>query len=246
MAKPFEYTTPETRTCKQCGESKPLSEFNHENRKRSVGAPHLWHDKKCRDCRSKQLSAPRYNLPTPPEKTCVKCERTFPTMEGFPPYQKHPNGHIYYRSHCNECWTLYRAIYHGKYRAANRDKLNRMERASYEKHKENIKKSAKRYYEKLRNQVFEHYGNRCSCCGETESVFLTIDHVNDDGSQHRKQRGMGTILYRWVIANGFPDTVRILCYNCNAGRFRNGGICPHDIKQATNTGYVGVVLSFAT
>ena len=25
-----------------------------------------------------------------------------------------------------------------------------------------------------------------------------------------------------------PDTIQILCFNCNCGRARNGGICPHE------------------
>lgn len=48
---------------------------------------------------------------------------------------------------------------------------------------------AKRSKEKLKNEVFEIYGNKCSCCGETERLFLTIDHVNGGGNAHRRKVG---------------------------------------------------------
>lgn len=73
----------------------------------------------------------------------------------------------------------------------------------------------------LRREVFEHYGNKCECCGETNDGFLTIDHI--DGNIEREK--CGTSLYSRLRREGYPDNVRILCWNCNCGR-RNG-ICPH-------------------
>lgn len=84
----------------------------------------------------------------------------------------------------------------------------------------------------LKTKVFAAYGARCTCCGETEPQFLTLDHVNGGGNQHRKEIGKGTPcssdqMMRWVVDNNFPDTMQILCYNCNCGRHRGGGTCPH-------------------
>lgn len=78
-----------------------------------------------------------------------------------------------------------------------------------------------------RSLVVAHYGGKCKCCGEEEPLFLAIDHKNDDGSNHRKEIGRGLPMYRWIIDNGFPDTLQLLCHNCNYGRYANGGICPH-------------------
>lgn len=83
----------------------------------------------------------------------------------------------------------------------------------------------------LREQVFAAYGGyKCSCCGETEPMFLSIDHVNNDGAEMRKNgvhsRG-GSPFYQWLRKNGFPDGFQVLCMNCNVGKHRNGGICPH-------------------
>ena len=83
----------------------------------------------------------------------------------------------------------------------------------------------------IHRAVYQHYGNRCECCGETERVFLTIDHIDGNGAQHRRETGKMDIAY-WLYMNGMPEGFRILCYNCNAGRYRNGGTCPHEAKRA--------------
>lgn len=87
----------------------------------------------------------------------------------------------------------------------------------------------------LRAEVFAAYGgNRCACCGETEPMFLTIDHVENDGAKMRREgvhsRG-GTQFYQWLRKNGFPPGFQVLCMNCNLGKHRNGGICPHQSSK---------------
>lgn len=82
---------------------------------------------------------------------------------------------------------------------------------------------------------FAHYGNICECCAETEEMFLSIDHVNNDGAEHRKNEVKGNDIYAWLIKNNFPDGFRLLCHNCNMGRHRNGGICPHQEGSSTIT-----------
>ena len=94
---------------------------------------------------------------------------------------------------------------------------------------------------KLKRQVMDAYGGACSCCGETELVFLTIDHMNDDGAEHRRQlaaeRGgswgqAGAPTYRWLRDNGFPEGFQVMCANCNCGKQWNGGVCPHQEMAA--------------
>lgn len=80
---------------------------------------------------------------------------------------------------------------------------------------------------KLRSEVYDHYGAYCACCGEKEQKFLTVDHVNGNGKEHRKTAGgvLGTL--HDIRRRGFPPEFQILCFNCNQGRQLNGGICPH-------------------
>jgi hypothetical protein len=76
---------------------------------------------------------------------------------------------------------------------------------------------------KLRSIVFDHYGWECKCCGETTERFLTIDHINGGGYQHRRE--IKNALYRWLIQNSFPSEFQTLCMNCNFAKGR--GECPH-------------------
>lgn len=85
----------------------------------------------------------------------------------------------------------------------------------------------------LRDAVYGHYGGyRCSCCSETEPLFLTIDHIDSKGNVHRRETGCGSgsTFYRWLIKNDFPEGFQVLCFNCNVGKHRNGGVCPHQSK----------------
>ena len=83
----------------------------------------------------------------------------------------------------------------------------------------------------LREQVFAAYGGQvCSCCGETEPMFLSIDHVDNDGAEMRRNRAYGrsgTAFYQWLRKKGFPPGFQVLCFNCNLGKHRSGGVCPH-------------------
>jgi hypothetical protein len=81
--------------------------------------------------------------------------------------------------------------------------------------------------EQVKTICFNHYGRICRCCGlESESmIFLTLDHINNDGNEHRKMNRSN--FYRWVIKNNFPDNLETSCWNCNIAKHINGGICPH-------------------
>jgi hypothetical protein len=78
--------------------------------------------------------------------------------------------------------------------------------------------------ESRKQAVFDYYGRVCNCCGEDFELFLQIDHVNNDGYEHRKE--IGPDIYRWLVANGFPDEgFQVLCANCNFAK-KYTGHCP--------------------
>lgn len=79
-----------------------------------------------------------------------------------------------------------------------------------------------------RAKVLMAYGSRCVCCGESEPMFLTIDHINNDGATHRRELGIrsGDKFYAWIIKNNFPSNLQILCFNCNCAKGVYGK-CPH-------------------
>lgn len=79
-------------------------------------------------------------------------------------------------------------------------------------------------------EALSHYGGLCCvCCGVTEVSMLTLDHINDDGKEHREITGLGSNFYRYLKRNGYPQTpeLRVLCFNCNQSRRINGGTCAH-------------------
>lgn len=104
-----------------------------------------------------------------------------------------------------------------------------------EKCAETRRRVSKNYYARARRDAFATYGGmECSCCGETEEMFLSIDHVNSDGAEHRRaiaNQGGSNNFYVWLKRNNYPKGFQVLCMNCNHGRHRNGGACPHKEKK---------------
>lgn len=92
---------------------------------------------------------------------------------------------------------------------------------------------------RIKEATFAAYGgNVCACCGETEAKFLTLDHIDNKGSEFRKavykgnKKGntAGYHTYYWLARNGFPSGYQVLCMNCNYGKRMNNGVCPHKTK----------------
>jgi hypothetical protein len=121
------------------------------------------------------------------------------------------------------------------------------QRRHYEKHKgriiERVGKWAKENPEnrkrinvtwrwRIRLKMIEAYGGKCACCGETEPAFLTIDHMDNDGYERRRDgEQSGAAFYTWLRDQGWPkDGYQLLCMNCNfaKGHF---GECPHAQKR---------------
>src|SRR5438309_228735 len=79
------------------------------------------------------------------------------------------------------------------------------------------------YRTRLRDEVFAQYGKSCRCCGESDTRFLTLDHIHNDGAEHRRRlmqsaplgkrgdgRGSGANFYAWLKRNGFPSGLQVL------------------------------------
>lgn len=127
------------------------------------------------------------------------------------------------RNRCEHC-TASSNLSHAR---ANREKVNYQARLAYYEGK---------------SAILHAYGNICACCGEADSRFLTLDHVNNDGAAHRRElhggkphRSSPKTLWKWARDNGFPDSLQILCWNCNLGKDRYGGTCPHKLPLRANS-----------
>lgn len=84
------------------------------------------------------------------------------------------------------------------------------------------------YRKRNKDLAFNAYGGyKCSCCKETIELFLTIDLVDNSAGGHKATTGSGQAFYLWLKKNKYPSGYRVLCFNCNCGRQRNNGVCPH-------------------
>lgn len=142
---------------------------------------------------------------------------------------------------CVDCYKAYLR----NYQAVNRERIA-LKRKDYDMRRnanplfrENERKRGRAYWAKLRHEVFMAYGGYiCNCCGETEPLFLSIDHVNNDGAKHRRQlgynsgngKGASSRTWKWLKDNNYPEGFQVLCMNCNLGKARNKGKCPHQSK----------------
>jgi 5-methylcytosine-specific restriction endonuclease McrA len=143
--------------------------------------------------------------------------------------------------------------YHKQYRRTHLAQYHVYEKKSVALHKDRIREYrrkhpeiARRSYDKLKDLVFGHYGGKCACCGESNSAFLCIDHIDGKGNEHRRANRLscGERTYQWIKGHNYPSGFQILCWNCNAAKhFR--GHCPHQDQKKEElsliTGEEGVV-----
>lgn len=92
--------------------------------------------------------------------------------------------------------------------------------------------------DRVKLEMIEAYGGVCVCCGEDlrkYPEFATLDHIGGyDGTGPRK----GNALYAWAKRNGWPNSLRLLCFNCNF-TIGHHGYCVHglvDEKQKRRAG----------
>jgi hypothetical protein len=121
----------------------------------------------------------------------------------------------------------------------NCDDIKRKER--HKRNPEALKKNSHKQYKKYKREVMNHYGTICKCCGEARLDFLTLDHINQDGADHRRMMGFGHTctgfnFYLLLRKNNWPDlSLQVLCANCNNGK-GSCGQCPHLLEREMNDG----------
>lgn len=84
----------------------------------------------------------------------------------------------------------------------------------------------------LRRKAHKKLGGHCACCGFVgNELFFEVDHIHNDGAISRRlgKRAAGAPLYRRVLSLDQPTIwYQLLCSNCNHGKNRNHGVCPHE------------------
>ena len=202
--------------CPRCVESRPIRSF-------------YAHISECRSCYRTVFRGL--------ERRCSKCKQTKNAERDFYRLKAKRKPH----SWCKEC---YRKASNDKYRT---DPVKRQSHLDYrvKYHAKNRSKIiAQDRNQRLRRkaEVLTHYGNgvlACVCCGIDTLDFLTLDHVDANGADHRKDlkgehggKATGWFIYRWLMDNNYPEGYQTLCYNCNVGKHRTKlNKCPHQIER---------------
>lgn len=214
------------KVCPKCGHGKSLQDdFTRDSS--SPDGRSCW----CKTCTRAACTArykadpEKYKRKFVPTSNLRVCNRPGCTNI-LPPNRKSPK--------CREC--------HGKAtRASNEKNLA---------YPANVRARAKRYYwedpgkhrgrakqdrAKLRRELIQAYGGKCTCCGEAEPAFLTIEHKNRDGAAHRKRlsgsQSCGYAVYVDLKRRGWPqEDYTLLCFNCNHAMWKLG-VCPHMRKD---------------
>lgn len=155
------------------------------------------------------------------KKKCSKCGET-KSLNEFHVDKRYNDGVFCW---CKLCTKGYQRISKAKMSLEEKTKWREYNRANYAKYNNRYRESKRRRNLELKHQVMEYYSNGkpiCSLCGFSDIRALCIDHINNDGAEHRRRvcgnsrNGGGTSsTYFWLRKNGFPDGFQVLCFNCN-------------------------------
>jgi len=172
-------------------------------------------------------------------RTCRKCGETKQLDDFAIVYTKNTRGKNYRQHTCKICANKEHAERMRKARANNAEKYRNHQKEHRNRHLKKVRRQQKESKQRLKLLCMEAYGGPvCVCCGETCMDMLNIDHINEDGSYHRKNLNKhgnaGCSTYHWLKANDFPDGFQVLCYNCNISKHRNG-ICSHQLNKGSET-----------
>lgn len=160
-------------------------------------------------------------------RTCQLCGQSYSPTSGPQKY-------------CESCRPTVRSGYNKDWRTRHPEQRRLIDKRAIAR-KPEYYRSLKKYChhvwrENLRRQVFGHYSNhtfKCACCGESETDFLVIDHIEGSGNEHRRtlfgQINVGGYkMHRWLVKEGFPEGFQVLCANCNTSKGKHG-VCVHKI-----------------
>jgi len=212
-------------TCSACREIKPVTEFGVRVSRWDGLSPTC---KVCLNKKSKELRAA--NKIQKPERVKTprnEFNRSLASKQQKKQYSKKKYHDRKASGLCTMCPNPPRPAIDGHSRCD--EHLRRCNESARRTSKPQTKESRKAYWGAITSEVLTAYGGVCKCCGESEPILLTIDHVYNDGKKHRQEGIKSHSFYLWLRRHGYPqDRFQCLCFNCNMGKYRNGGVCPHE------------------
>ena len=152
---------------------------------------------KCTKCGRTNVDFPKNAEKSGRRKYCVECDRKY---------------YVEYREKNRPEYARRMREWRKKHGEVYKEKSRRRGKILYSENPEHYREKAIRLRKKLKDTVYEAYGGyKCACCGETTPEFLTIDHINNDGAEHRKSIGKcGNNLLCWLKKENYPVGFQIL------------------------------------
>ena len=113
-----------------------------------------------------------------------------------------------------------------KWRLENSERKKELNRNWIINNRERYNASKYRYRDRVKIEVLKHYAKdgilECAFCGFKNVDALCLDHINNDGSKHRKMLRIsgtngipGYRTYEAMKMSNFPSGMQVLCANCN-------------------------------
>ena len=211
------------RTCTKCNILKPQRDFYKTV---VAGAEELANE--CKPCIVASTRQYRNRKETPIhliglEKKCSQCKEIKSASEFLVDGSGY--GYLGLKAECRKCSAA---------------RTRRYRRTPERLAVQNIQAKARR--EIFKDKCFVAYGGyKCACCGETEPLFLSLDHINNDGAEWRREAVWGTPPRRatgridgWWRTSSQTVSFRYSVANCNHGKRMNDGICPHVLQVRRN------------
>ena len=122
-----------------------------------------------------------------------------------------------------------------RWRKANPEKRRASEARYKVNNSERLKARQRAANEVYKLRALQHYAGgpsetiACACCGEPRLPFLTLDHIDGNGAEHRRQNKANN-LSSWLCTHNFPWGYQILCWNCNCAKGTKT-VCPHKTER---------------
>lgn len=154
-------------------------------------------------------------------RKCPKCKKTL-TYKTYSSWQSSESRN----STCLECRPTKPKL--SKDELINRkNELKKYHQNYRDTNKESLRFKKREYSEKIKIEGIKFYGGKCSCCGESEPKFLTLEHKN---GREEQDKLTGKKAWAKVKSLGYPDNYTVLCFNCNCCKGAYGK-CVHEEKE---------------
>ena len=124
-----------------------------------------------------------------------------------------PNKAAMNRVRCNNCLTRT-----NRWKKDNKLAIQEYQRKWCKGNIDHTRKYARERMRGIRKEVLIAYGNKCIQCGEVRQGCLELDHIGNNGAEHRRElkiKGGSNAMTQWLHRNNYPSGFQILCGNCH-------------------------------